>query len=80
MKRDNEQLVDTLHREQDKSYKLLRDLHQQMQEGKQMKQAIEEMRNEVEIVRSQERRWKEVEEENLRVKAEIGRMQAFVNE
>ena len=40
LKRDNESLLDSLHKEQDKSYKLLRDLHQAMQEGKALKQAI----------------------------------------
>jgi hypothetical protein len=38
LKRDNESLLDSLHKEQDKSYKLLRDLHQAMQEGKGLKQ------------------------------------------
>ena len=39
LKRDNESLLDSLHKEQDKSFKLLRDLHQAMQEGKGLKQA-----------------------------------------
>jgi hypothetical protein len=48
LKRDNEALLETLHKEQDKSYKLLRDLHQSMQDGKAQKQLIEEQRIEIE--------------------------------
>lgn len=48
LKRDNESLLESLHKEQDKSYKLLRDLHQAMQEGKGFKQANEDIRQELE--------------------------------
>lgn len=37
MKKENESLMETLHHEQDKSYKLLKDLHAHMQEGKALK-------------------------------------------
>lgn len=48
LKRDNELLLETLHKEQDKSYKLLRDLHQAMQENKSNKSMMDEMRVEIE--------------------------------
>ncbi len=48
LKRDNEMLLETLHKEQDKSYKLLRDLHQAMQENKSNKSIMDEMRLEIE--------------------------------
>ena len=48
LKRDNEALLESLHKEQDKSYKLLRDLHQSMQDNKAQKQLIEEQRVEIE--------------------------------
>jgi hypothetical protein len=48
LKRDNEMLLETLHKEQDKSYKLLRDLHQAMQENKSNKSMMDEMRVEIE--------------------------------
>jgi hypothetical protein len=48
LKRDNDMLLETLHKEQDKSYKLLRDLHQAMQENKSNKSIMDEMRVEIE--------------------------------
>jgi septal ring factor EnvC (AmiA/AmiB activator) len=51
LKKDNEQLLESLHKEQDKSYKLLRDLHQHMQDGKALKGQLEEYKAELDQLR-----------------------------
>jgi len=80
LKRDNESLLDSLHKEQDKSYKLLRDLHQSMQESKQLKQQSEDMRLEIDQLRGQLARAQEVDRENSRMQQEIIRMQSYIGE
>jgi len=67
LKRDNESLLDSLHKEQDKSYKLLRDLHQSMQEGKSLKQQNDELRQEVEQLRIERHRMQDVDQDNGRM-------------
>ena len=67
LKRDNESLLDSLHKEQDKSYKLLRDLHQAMQEGKSLKLANDEARQEIEQLRVERHRMQEVDQDNGRM-------------
>lgn len=80
MKRDNELLLETLHKEQDKSYKLLRDLHQAMQENKSNKSIMDEMRVEIEQFKIAQHKSQEVAQDNQRLQHEISRMQAYISE
>ncbi len=75
LKRDNEQMLEALHKEQDKSYKLLRDLHQNMQENKAMKSAYDEQRAELEKLKIEKHKMIEVSEDNQRLHIEVQRMQ-----
>lgn len=80
LKRDNELLLETLHKEQDKSYKLLRDLHQAMQENKSNKSMMDEMRVEIEQFKIAQHKSLEIAQDNQRLQHEISRMQAYISE
>lgn len=80
LKRDNEQLLEALHKEQDKSYKLLRDLHQTMQESKGCKGQLDDTRLELDKLRAEKHRMQEVAEDNERMRVEIQRMQQYISD
>lgn len=73
-------LVESLHKEQDKSYKLLKDLHQHMQETKSLKQLCEDQRMEIEQLREVRHKMQEVQEESDRMRQEILRMTNYIAE
>lgn len=68
LKKDNEQLLEALHKEQDKSYKLLRDLHQHMQDGKGLKQHCDEQKIEIEQLKIECVKMNELQGENDRMR------------
>ncbi len=80
LKLDNDQMLDTLHKEQDKSYKLLKDLHQLMHEGKQLKTTIEDQRAELDQLRHTKQQCNDLSADNERLKNEIMRMTHFIAE
>ena len=80
LKHENEVLLETLHKEQDKSYKLLRDLHLAMQENKANRSQLDEQRVQLEQMHIAQLKASETAQDNHRLQAEIARMQAYVNE
>lgn len=80
LKSENEQLMEALHKEQDKSYKLLRDLHQQMQETKGLKQVVEEQKVEIDQARIERHKHHEIQADNDRLRAEIQGMSKYIQE
>ena len=80
MKHENEVLLETLHKEQDKSYKLLRDLHLAMQENKANRSQMEEQRVQLEQMHIAQLKASETAADNQRLHAEIARQQAYINE
>jgi len=80
MKHENEVLLETLHKEQDKSYKLLRDLHLAMQENKANRSQMEEQRVQLEQMHIAQLKASETAADNQRLHSEIARQQAYINE
>jgi hypothetical protein len=80
LKRDNEQLSEALHKEQDKAYKLLRDLHLQLQEAKQLRQLTEEQRLEIDQLRIERHKSQEIALDNERLRQEVAGMAKYIQE
>ena len=73
-------LLETLHKEQDKSYKLLRDLHLAMQENKANRSQLEDQRVQLEQMHIAQLKGSETAADNQRLHSEISRQQAYINE
>jgi chromosome segregation ATPase len=80
LKKENEALVEALHKEQDKSYRLLKDLHQHMQEAKQFKQLTDEQRLEIDQLRQGVARQGEADREVERLRMELQAVNRYVQE
>jgi len=80
LKHENDVLLETLHKEQDKSYKLLRDLHLAMQENKANRSQLEDQRVQLEQMHIAQLKGSETAADNQRLHSEISRQQAYINE